>query len=152
MCNRRIHWEISVEQARALTSVRKRKKILSLERTGCDATRSRKFSRPTLRLSTKSGSRLSADSLCHTNSACKWKNPESKLGTCNGFFFFSDHGSEGRIRKKQTQCAKAFTLLLRNVNKVCKATAACDGSTQLHHFSKQHYVFTFALSARLLTF
>lgn len=54
-----------------LTSVKKRKKILSLERTGCDAMRSRKFSRPTLRRSTKSGSRLSADSLCHTNSACK---------------------------------------------------------------------------------
>lgn len=54
-----------------LTSVRKRKKIWSLERTGCDATRSKKFSRPTLRRSTKSGSRLSADSLCHTNSAYK---------------------------------------------------------------------------------
>ena len=68
---RRLHYP---EQARALTSVRKRKKILSLERTGCDATRSRKFSRPTLRLSTKSGSRLSADSLCHTNSAYKRHN------------------------------------------------------------------------------
>lgn len=51
------------------TSVRKQKKILSFERTGCDATRKRKFSSPTLRRSTKSGSRLSADSLCHTNSA-----------------------------------------------------------------------------------
>lgn len=53
------------------TSVRKRKKMLSFDRTGCDARRSRKFSRPTLRRSTKSGSRLSAESLCHTNSACK---------------------------------------------------------------------------------
>lgn len=66
---RRVHGAHHAQEV--LTSVRKRKKILSLERTGCDATRSRKFSRPTLRRSTKSGSRLSADSLCHTNSACK---------------------------------------------------------------------------------
>lgn len=52
------------------TSVRKRWRILLSDRTGCNATRSRKFSSPTLRRSTKSGSMLSADSLCHTNSAC----------------------------------------------------------------------------------
>lgn len=37
---------------------------------GCEATRIRKFSKPILRRSTKSGSMLSADNLCQTNSAC----------------------------------------------------------------------------------
>lgn len=73
-----------VELSRALTSVRKRKKIWSLERTGCDATRSKKFSRPTLRRSTKSGSRLSADSLCHTNSACNRRNNDYAATEADG--------------------------------------------------------------------
>lgn len=91
---RRLH---CLEQARALTSVRKRKKILSLERTGCDATRSRKFSRPTLRRSTKSGSRLSADSLCHTNSAYKRHNSRSKIK--DEGVFYNQEETESKLSK-----------------------------------------------------
>lgn len=45
-----------------------------------------------------------------------------------------------------------LTLPMRNVIKGCWVTAASAGSIQLHHFSKQYCVFTFTLTAQLMTF